>query len=79
MKRSPPTTPTTTGDHANRGFTSGSDQPFSIIACRSSDSTTDDKSTAKKNNSLGMISIRAGLKMVPWDGYLKYCCPSPKG
>ncbi|KAK4757162.1 hypothetical protein SAY87_007289 [Trapa incisa] len=25
-----------------------------------------------------MISIRAGLKKVPWDGYLKYSCPSPK-
>ncbi|XP_078437390.1 glycerol-3-phosphate acyltransferase 9 [Wolffia australiana] len=24
------------------------------------------------------ISLRAGLKMVPWDGYLKYSRPSPK-
>lgn len=26
----------------------------------------------------GIISVRAGLKMVPWDGYLKYSRPSPK-
>ena len=25
-----------------------------------------------------MISLRAGLKKVPWDGYLKYSRPSPK-
>ncbi|KAK9057147.1 hypothetical protein SSX86_024514 [Deinandra increscens subsp. villosa] len=25
-----------------------------------------------------IISVRAGLKMVPWDGYLKYSRPSPK-
>lgn len=25
-----------------------------------------------------MISVRAGLKKVPWDGYLKYFRPSPK-
>uniref|UniRef100_M1BLP1 Glycerol-3-phosphate acyltransferase n=1 Tax=Solanum tuberosum TaxID=4113 RepID=M1BLP1_SOLTU len=25
-----------------------------------------------------IISVRAGLKMVPWDGYLKYSHPSPK-
>ncbi|KAG5526887.1 hypothetical protein RHGRI_032970 [Rhododendron griersonianum] len=25
-----------------------------------------------------VISVRAGLKMVPWDGYLKYSRPSPK-
>jgi hypothetical protein len=26
----------------------------------------------------GIISARAGLKKVPWDGYLKYSRPSPK-
>lgn len=25
-----------------------------------------------------MISLRAGLKKVPWDGYLKYSRPSSK-
>ncbi|KAB1207837.1 Glycerol-3-phosphate acyltransferase 3, partial [Morella rubra] len=25
-----------------------------------------------------IIAVRAGLKMVPWDGYLKYSRPSPK-
>lgn len=25
-----------------------------------------------------MIAARAGLKKVPWDGYLKYFRPSPK-
>lgn len=25
-----------------------------------------------------IISVRAGLKKVPWDGYLKYSRPSPK-
>ena len=26
----------------------------------------------------GMIASRAGLKIVPWDGYLKYYRPNPK-
>ncbi|XP_043697548.1 glycerol-3-phosphate acyltransferase 9-like [Telopea speciosissima] len=25
-----------------------------------------------------IISVRAGIKKVPWDGYLKYSRPSPK-
>ncbi|KAL4556021.1 hypothetical protein LXL04_038656 [Taraxacum kok-saghyz] len=74
---SSPLTLASHGDVIN-GKVTKSDNHLRLIYCKPQNMKLGETGIEFAERVRDIISVRAGLKKVPWDGYLKYSRPSPK-